>query len=48
MHIDAKFDLDSDFFIKHGLNLRFDGVTDSQREIAHYTLLHRYQYKETK
>ena len=37
MYIDAEFDEDSDFAIKHGLNPRFDGFTDSQRQIAQET-----------
>ena len=34
MYIDAIFDLDSDFAIKHGLKPCFEGFMDSQRQIA--------------
>ena len=34
MYIDAKFNVDSGFAIKHGLNPWFDGFSDSQRQIA--------------
>ena len=34
MYIDAKFDVDSYFAIKHGLNSWFEGFMDSQRQIA--------------
>ena len=34
MYINAQFDVDSYFAIKHGLNLGFHGFMDSQRKIA--------------
>ena len=34
MYIDAEFNEDSDFIIKHDLNPCFDGFMDSQRQIA--------------